>query len=120
MGSLALAGGICAVLGFLVFTGSVLAAVSLKPGYDIANQFLSQLGAGGPSAPVFNNAVILSGILLLVFFLGLHSYLGTGKFGVLFGVLASLALVGVGAFPVNNALGSGQMHNYMSYAFFIL
>ncbi|MBP7227525.1 MAG: DUF998 domain-containing protein [Longilinea sp.] len=74
--------------------------------YDLRNHFISELGEVGVSrlAFVFNTGLILGGLLLLPFCIGLGRSL-PGTWGTLAGIagaLASLAAVLVGVFPMNN------------------
>ncbi len=74
--------------------------------YQITNHFISELGEVGISrfARVFNAGLILGGLLLLPFCIGLGESL-PGVWGSLAagaGALASLAAIAVGIFPMNN------------------
>jgi hypothetical membrane protein len=78
---------------------------------------LSDLGADRPGRLWFNSGVIIAGIMLTVYSFGLHHVLIKGQLssgGCLLMFLSSLALIGIGIFPET----SGEIHLYLSWAFF--
>jgi hypothetical membrane protein len=74
--------------------------------YDPRNHFISELGEVGVSrlAVVFNAGLIIGGLLLLPFCIGLGRSLPGlwGTLAAIAGTLASLSAVLVGVFPMNN------------------
>jgi hypothetical membrane protein len=76
--------------------------------YSLLNHFISELGEVGisPAAWVFNLGLIIGGILLLPFMIGLgiafQNLWGWG--GVLAGVISSLGVAAVGLYPMNNLI----------------
>jgi hypothetical membrane protein len=104
-------------LGFIAHSGIVivlftsgLAALRYRgrkgERYSPLNHFVSELGEVGISvmARWFNLGLILGGLLLLPFILGLGGALRTwlGWLGTAAGVVAALALAAIGAYPMNN------------------
>ncbi len=73
--------------------------------YSPFNHFISELGELGVSrlAPLFNAGLIVTGILLAAFMLGLGAHIGSvwGHLAAAVGVLASGACSLVGVFPMN-------------------
>lgn len=94
----------------IIVLGSIITAISYtgrngEP-YSFLNHFISELGEIGVSelAPVFNTSLIIGGIFLLFFMLGLGLYFRNifayvaSAVGLFCGIAASL----VGVFPMNN------------------
>ena len=73
--------------------------------YSILNHFISELGEVGVSrlAVVFNTAMILAGTLFLPLMIGLGLQLNSvwGKLGMVAGIVAAVACLFVGVFPMN-------------------
>lgn len=139
--SLTLVGGIIAVVIISFAVACILGAVllytssPLKPyqvnlfgfatwipgpnsGYSWTTQWISDLGVG-PSSFIFNVGLIITGVICLPFFPTLLIPLGhtrSAKIGVLIGVAAGSALIGVGAFPEN----AGFYHGLFSILFWSL
>ncbi|MGQ9721886.1 MAG: DUF998 domain-containing protein [Candidatus Jordarchaeum sp.] len=120
--------GIIGVLGAVVtYTGFPFRALPVRwlpypipvinTGFSMWYQFVSELGIG-PSAFLFNVGLILAGILALPVFpgiLGLFRGSIIAKIGVVLGLTASLALVGVGLAP----MVMSQLHGTFAMIFFI-
>lgn len=74
--------------------------------YSLLNHFISELGEAGvsPAAWAFNTGMILGGLLLVFFILGLGQALGgvLGLLSLLAGLTATLSAALVGVFPMNN------------------
>jgi len=101
---------------FLILT---TVAILLTPGYDMAGQFLSELGVGGLAAHIFNLGLIITGISFTLFFLSVRAPLDETKVGLIgriLGVDSSVALIGVGAFPLTQPM----LHIIFAFAFFAL
>ena len=74
--------------------------------FSLLNHFISELGEVGvsPAAWVFNIGLLLGGLVLLPYIVGLGIALGgiLGWFGTAAGVIAVLGVAAVGIFPMNN------------------
>ncbi|MFB0563358.1 MAG: DUF998 domain-containing protein [Candidatus Lokiarchaeia archaeon] len=87
-------------------------------GYDWTRQAISDLGVG-PTSFMFNVGLMITGVLCFPFFptlLGSLGYTRTAKIGVLIGIFAGLALIGIGAFSEV----AGFQHNLFSILFWML
>ena len=78
---------------FLIFTAI---AVLNYSNYNFTGQYLSELGIGPASAIWFNTGLILTGLILAIYFL--FNFKSTEK---ITGTLSGLSLMGVGIFPMN-------------------
>ena len=74
--------------------------------YSLFNHFISELGEVGVSqeAWVFNGGLLLGGLILLPYVVGLGMAFGSllGWFGSAAGIIAVLSVTAVGIFPMNN------------------
>lgn len=86
--------------------------------YSFLNHFISELGEVGVSrqARVFNAGLVLGGLLLLpsVVCLGVILQSAIGWVGVFFGSVASLGVIAVGLFPMNDP----ERHSRAAFTFF--
>jgi hypothetical membrane protein len=98
----------CGILGMLVLYMSMFTAILVSPWFSWTGNALSDLGnITRSSSPIFNFGLIVSGIIIAIFPLGLRAktktipleHLGTIAF-----LVAAIALVGVGIFPENYIL----------------
>ncbi len=109
--------GICKVFG-LAGTGVIILAIVISvlrykgrcgERYSLLNHFISELGEAGvsPAAPVFNWGLIIGGVLVLPFMIGLGIAFQNlwGWIGTLAGVVSSLGVAGVGANLFDNGRG---------------
>lgn len=80
--------------------------------YSILNHFISELGELGVSraAKLFNAGLILGGILLIPYMIGLGMHMGSllGWIGAVMGLLACLGVAGVGIYPMNDLPPHGR------------
>ena len=107
--------GFCGILiPIVIFTGIGL-AISQSPWFSWTEHALSDLGIEGISASFFNSSIVVGGILAFVFSLGLIKIL-SNKTGAHILSLSSLALIGIGLFPVTIY----APHIIVSAAFFVL
>jgi hypothetical membrane protein len=96
----------CAVILAAIGIASAFYLGRQKERYSILNHFISELGEVGvsPKARVFNGGLILGGLTLLPFVVGLGLSLG-GPWGML-ALVVGLGMAGgciaVGLFPMNN------------------
>ncbi len=119
------AGAVSGIIGFIIFFVFSTTAMTLIPGYNFFTQFFSELGLQGLAAEFFNSGLILSGLLFVVFFLGLNEYFKTflkkakepliAKIGIVLGVAASISLAGTGLFPATDSFS----HMIPTASFFI-
>jgi hypothetical membrane protein len=110
--------GVCGILAPIVAFTFILLAILNSPHFSWTGNALSDLGVQeGVTATLFNSGLMIAGILLLVFVLGLFVLQKTmlGRIGVFISVLAALALVAIGTFPESVE----PTHYYVSVAFFL-
>jgi hypothetical membrane protein len=97
------AGSAVIILGMIV--SSALYSGKKGEGYSLLNHFVSELGQLGVStaAPTFNASLVLGGLLLLPFLIGLALSLNNAwaRLGLLAGLVAAVSASLVGVFPVN-------------------
>jgi hypothetical membrane protein len=112
--------GVCGIIApIIAFTGITVSFVlTLSKGDSIFA--LSDLGVQqGVAAVLFNSSLVISGLLTLVFALGLLLFPRgkiLGKIGALILVLDALALTAIGVFPENVE----PTHHCASVTFFVL
>jgi len=107
-----------AIGAVVVFIASVATSVLLKPDYHIFMNFLSNLGTGEASGPLFSLGMVATAILLVVFFSTLRPIMGTRQrvtFGTASGLAAAAGLAGVGIFPA----GTEPSHTFFAAIFFL-
>ncbi len=113
----------CGFLGSAIIMLGSLATAMLYHGrrgepYSILNHYISKLGEVGVSrlAPVFNGSLLVGGVVLLIFVLGLGLYIRTklGYVASAFGVFSCISCSLVGIFPMNNL----SIHDAVAYSFF--
>lgn len=112
-------GSVAGLLGFVLCLGFIVSSIALTPGYDVAGQYLSALGAEPLS--LFNIGLMITGALFILFFVALYRYLEGGlyaavRLGTLLGIVSSLALLFLGLFPLGQVLA----HNALAFTFFAL
>ena len=111
--------GVCGITSQSVGLISLLATVSMSPWFSWTGNHLSVLGVKGSATTLFNFGLILTGVLSLIFAIGLGknplSRRLLGQLGVASLVLGSVALSAMGAFPRT----TGLPHNLASLAFFL-
>lgn len=108
----------------ILLLASVIPAVPYQgtrgEAYSPLNHFISELGQRGVSelAAVFNGGLIVGGIVVGLFMLGMGIRVGTrlGRVAGIVGTLAALACTGVGMVPMNDL----PKHAAVAMAFFYL
>ena len=107
------------IVPFIAFT-LILLAIAYSPDFSWTENALSDLGVQeGVTAVLFNNGLIISGILAILFAIGLFTFLQENllsRIGALVLVLDTLSLTAIGVFPENVE----PLHLYASVAFFAL
>jgi hypothetical membrane protein len=96
-------GGFCGILGSVLSIALVLAATVLSPWFRWENNALSELGVGEVSL-LFNGAMLIGGVLIFFFALGLREYFDGNRLarvGVNLIIAASIFLALVGVFTVD-------------------
>ena len=96
-------GGFCGILGSGLSIALVLIATVLSPWFRWENNALSELGVGEVSL-LFNSAMLIGGVLIFFFALGIREYLDRNRLvrvGVNLIITASIFLALVGVFTVD-------------------
>jgi hypothetical membrane protein len=108
----------------IIAAGSVVTALAYTGSkgqpYSPLNHFVSELGelAVSKLAPVFNTALIIGGVLFVVFMIGLAAA-GQGRLRWAYGVIGAIAGIGgafVGVFPMDYL----RQHSLAALTFFVL
>ena len=111
--------GACGITSQLVGLVVILVVISNSPWFRWTEYDISVLGVEGSATALFNWGLILTGLLSLVFTIGLWKSLiisRVGRFGVASLLLGSISISLVGIFPRTADLP----HDSASIAFFIL
>jgi hypothetical membrane protein len=98
------------ILAFIIFTIFTFTSVALYPTpYNPLYDWLSNLGNinfNPVGAAFFNWGCIITGLILIPFFMGLYRWRPEPKYcqvllfiGIILGIFASISLIGVGIFP---------------------
>jgi hypothetical membrane protein len=101
-----------------VFVISVAGSVLLKPDYQVFMNYLSNLGTGEVSGPLFNAGMVVTAALLVVYFSAMRPLLGPRQgvlLGTVSGVAAAVGLAGAGIFPA----GMEPHHTFSAAIFFL-
>ena len=110
--------GLCGIVGSILTITLVILATILSPWFRWDTNALSELGVGEVSL-IFNSAVIIGGLLHLIFAFGIRDYLSDGKFvktGVALIMLGSISLALVGIFTISYPM----LHGIVALAEFLL
>lgn len=111
--------GICGLAAPIVAFTCILVAIASYAPFNWVTNALSDLGVqAGVTAPIFNSGLVISGLLFLVFAVGLFQSAGksvVGKVGAGVLCLACVWLVCIGIFNEN----FNPIHFYFSVAFFV-
>jgi hypothetical membrane protein len=99
---------VCGIFGMIILYIFIFAAILVSPWFSWTGDALSDLGnINTYSSPIFNGGLIVSGIVIAIFPLGLRAKTKTNTLehlGTLALLAAAIALVGVGIFPENYML----------------
>lgn len=110
----------CALIGFIgavVFSLMWTSAVVVDGNWVLGEETLSELGGDRPGSIYFNSGVIVTGVMGLIFAIGLYALMDgrlLGQIGAVVAMVGAIALIGVGVFPIT----TGDYHTFFSYAFF--
>jgi hypothetical membrane protein len=107
--------GICGILIPVVMFTCLGLSIASSPWFTWTQHALSDLGIQQNTAVMFNNGMILGGILSLIFSFGLMRILSR-KIGAYLLALSSVALIGIGLFPETIF----TLHFVTSASFFVL
>lgn len=98
----------CGILGMLILYMFIFAAISVSPWFSWTNNALSDLGnITKNSSPIFNAGLIISGIVIVIFPMGLRAETEKNTLehlGTIALIVSAIALIGVGIFPENYIL----------------
>ena len=117
---------ICGMAAPLVMVSLWALASILRPGYDQVTQTGSELGTGRYSI-VMNANFVATGVLILIFWVGLLTTMHPGKwskFGLVILAIAAVGEVATGIFPcdpgcpLNGGSLSQMIHTEIAVAFF--
>jgi hypothetical membrane protein len=95
--------GVSGIIGSILPLVMILASTVLEKSFSWSRNALSDIGVS-PTAWLFNTALIVGGLLNLLFAIGLRSYIGKHrwlKIGVSLLILSSFSLALVGVFTEN-------------------
>lgn len=106
--------GFCGILVPIVVLLFIGISMSYSPWFKFTDHAFSDLGVEGISAIFFNSGMVIGGILILIFSLGLIKILSYKK-GAYILTVSALALIGIGIFPETNY----SLHFIVSATFFI-
>jgi hypothetical membrane protein len=101
--------GLCGITSSVLSLVMVFAATIISPWFRWDTNALSEMGVGEVSL-LFNSAMIIGGILNLIFSLGIREYLGREglvKYGTFLIMLGSVSLAFVGIFTVSYPIFHG-------------
>ncbi len=110
--------GLCGIAGPVISSVMLFHTIALSPWFDWHRNSLSDIGISA-NARWFNAAVIVQGLCALVTFLGVHRWLGPGRWvraGIVALLISALALALVGVFPKSH----GRVHLAVAAAHFVL
>ncbi len=110
--------GVCGITSQLVALAALSVAISSCPCFSWTESDISVLGIEGSATMLFNWGLILTGVLSLIFAIGLRQSLLSsrlGQLGIASLILGSMSLSAVGVFPRTIDLP----HDSSSVAFFM-
>lgn len=105
--------GISLVVGGIICILGIIVSEALYPGYSTSQNYISDLGVG-PSALIFNSALVILGILIMVSAYFIYKAIGGKVFPVLV-FLAGIGAAGVGLFTEE----AGVMHGIFALIVFL-
>jgi hypothetical membrane protein len=113
-------GAVAGLIASIVFTAMWALAAITDGHWQLGRMTLSELGdRSRAGALLFNSGAIITGLLALLFALGLYRVLSTttlGKVGSVTLAIGAVLLVGIGLFPID----TDEPHTVLSYSFFLM
>ena len=113
--------GVCGILVLIVFLTILFLSIQQVPWFSWTENAISDLGKQDAAPFIFNNGIIITGIMFLFFSIGLSKELKEKYVSPLFLSLSSVFLIGVGLVPLPNIFHvylSGMFFGALGYAFF--
>lgn len=113
--------GVCGILVIIVFLTSLFLSLQQAPWFSWTDNPISELGKQDAVPFIFNNGLIITGILLLFFSIGFSKALKDRNVSPLFFCISSIFLIAVGFIPlpsIEHAYLSGMFFGAFGYAFF--
>lgn len=111
---------VCGILAPMIAFAFILLAIAFYSQFSWTDNALSDLGiVPGATAVFFNSGLLISGVLIILFGLGLPILFDNrllGKISASVFIIDALALIAIGVFPES----AEPMHYYASVAFFVL
>jgi len=115
--------GVCGILIPVVIFLCISLAMTDAPWFEWTQHALSDLGIGGISAFFFNNGLIIGGILVLIFSIGLAKSF-TKKTGAYILAISAIGLIGAGLFPKTifelHFISSATFFVFLTLALFVI
>jgi hypothetical membrane protein len=112
--------GVCGIFAPMIAFAFILLAIAFYSQFSWTDNALSDLGiVSGATAVFFNSGLMISGVLIILFGLGLPILFDNrllGKISASVFIIDALALIAIGVFPESVK----PMHYYASVAFFVL
>jgi len=113
--------GLCGILVLFVFLTFLFMSIMQVPWFSWTENAISDLGKQDAAPSIFNNGLIITGILFLAFSIGLSLELKDRDVSPLFFSLSSIFFIGVGLVPLPNIVHvilSVLFFGTLGYAFF--
>ncbi len=113
-------GGIAGIIGPIIALLFIFYAVTIYPNFSWYSNYLSDLGVGKTTAPLFNYPLIFEGIMNLIFAIGFAYALQKGvwsKIGAILLIIGGASLALVGIFNENSA---DHIHEYVAMGYFVI
>lgn len=110
--------GVFGVLAPVLAAVMIYLSVGSTPGWSLTEQTLSQLGSGGFGAVLFNNGLVMSGALMLLFGAGLYEFSAgdtVGRIGTVLYLLSSGLVIGLSLATIELQ----PIHNQVATALFV-
>jgi hypothetical membrane protein len=115
--------GISGILLPIIFTVGLVLSIREAPWFEWTNNAISDLGIPEHGIPLFNYTLVVVGILLLFFTIGLYHSLQRERPGPVTLGLSSIYFIGVGLYPLPDPIHieiSGLFFIAFPFGFFII